>query len=299
MEKRPKPLWTNFDVPTWDICQTNDDDRQLRDFGEVLEVIEKMPLLDKHINNYSQYENIEHLTACTMYSSINALSSITNIKFTKQDIEEIIEIWKERWWKPGNWWNRSSWVDVVRTRWNNKYPDNKVISFVVEYWTPEFNTVIDRLGTAVWSLSVDWSYWKDVRDNLKVDKDIFKRLWWHATCVMNTGEYICIDSVPQSVWKDNVKMPMIYTWWDKFELLVKRSNIKKDFHIFIMENRLKQELSDEERTRLENFRNELNKAIEANSAIRHLTTQEEERQERKKMNDYNRAKLKIIESMLG
>lgn len=66
-----------------------------------------------------------------------------------------------------------------------------------------------------------------------------------------------------------------------------------------MENRLKQELSDEERTRLENFRNELNKAIEANSAIRHLTTQEEERQERKKMNDYNRAKLKIIESMLG
>ncbi len=46
------------------------------------------------------------------------------------------------------------------------------------------------------------------------------------------------------------------------------------------------------------MRTHLEIAIQANWNIRHLTTQQSEKEERNKQNDYNRAKLKIVESML-
>jgi len=57
-------------------------------------------------------------------------------------------------------------------------------------------------------------------------------------------------------------------------------------------------VDESERERLVKFRAELIKAIDANSAIWGLTTNEAERNERKRQNEYNRAKLKIVDSML-
>jgi len=74
-------------------------------------------------------------------------------------------------------------------------------------------------------------------------------------------------------------------------------NYRLDCHIIILDKWLKEE-DPTEIERLKKFKAELEKAIEANSAIWNLTTQEEEKKERNRQNNYNRAKLAIIDSML-
>jgi len=43
--------------------------------------------------------------------------------------------------------------------------------FLVDLFSEDFHTVMDKLGILNVSINVDSAYWKDVRDNLTVDKD--------------------------------------------------------------------------------------------------------------------------------
>jgi len=110
--------------------------------------------------------------------------------------------------------------------------------------------------------------------------------------------YICVDSVPKTDRISN-DPAMIYEIGnlEKLRYFLKKTNIRADVHIFIMEERLR-ETDTKEKDRLENFKKNLEQAIEANSNLWNLTTQEEEKLERNRQNNYNRAKLKIIEAML-
>ena len=94
---------------------------------------------------------------------------------------------------------------------------------------------------------------------------------------------------------------MIYTFWDKskIETLIKNGNLRKDCHIIIMNNRLKKEINNIERTRLIWFKSRLEEMISANSWIWENTNNESEIIERNRQNIYNRAKLKIINAMLS
>jgi hypothetical protein len=64
-----------------------------------------------------------------------------------------------------------------------------------------------------------------------------------------------------------------------------------------MENRLKQK-DPKEVKRLEEMKTKLENAILVNSDIWHLTNSLAEKEERNRQNNYNRAKIKVIEAML-
>jgi len=189
-------------------------------------------------------------------------------------------------------------LNAVRKWWNNKYPDNQFMTFVINLFTDEFYTVIEKLGILNISINVDSAYWKDARDNLIIDKDQYNQGIGHATTMMKLDDFICVDSIPAGT---NLNNPMLYHWGteEKIDGLNKNGNIRTDAHVIIFNNWLKQpEMDNEEKKRLESMAKSLTNAIQANKEIWELTNDQKEKEERNKQNNRNRAKLKIVESML-
>lgn len=283
----------------WDNMELIETDRHLSEFWDVLEMLKKMPVQDNIIKHYSQYTNTEYRTWCTVMSAINLVATIANYDFSDAEIAEVYKLAQVMWFKPWFWWARWLWLNVVRKWWNNKFPDNQFMSFVIDLFSEEYELVKEKLWVLQVSIRVDSAYWRDARDNLVIDKDEFKRTWWHAT-VMLVNEAKCIDSIPQFTNDIRIKTPMIYSWEDeaKIDMLNKAGNIRTDAHVIIFNNWLKPQIDDAEKKRLEDFRNNLLVAMEANSRLRHITNSQTEKEERNRQNNYNRDKLKVVENLL-
>lgn len=283
----------------WDNWQTIDTDWILSEFGEVLGMVKKMPPLDLIIKNYSQYSNARYWTWCTLMWAINAFATINNIDFSWKDISDIYDVYEKQWWKPWKPWARWGWAKCMATYHNEKNPQDKLFYFVEDIFSEAVDIVLEKLWIIGISIRVDSKYRKDARDNLKIDWLDFLTSWGHATTMMKIKDrYICVDSVPRTNKISN-DPAMIYEIGDleKLRYLLKKYNIRADVHIFIMERWLK-ETDQAEKKRLEDFKNNLEITIDANSKLRHLTTSAEEKQKRNEMNEYNRAKLKVVNSML-
>ena len=294
------PMETKLEIFYWDNGEIKQEDIKLEDFWEVMEFIKKMPKLDTIVKHYSQYSNMEYYTWCTIMSAINAVATITNKDFTEDEIKEVYDVAQSLWRTPWYWWSRWAWLNAVRKRWNVKYPDpnDQFMTFTLELFSDEFYAVIKKLGILNISINVDSKYRKDARDNLKIDGEQYGKGWGHATTMMKLEDYKCVDSIPAGT---NLNKPMIYAFWDKskIETLIKNGNLRKDCHIIIMNNRLKKEINNIERTRLIWFKSRLEEMISANSWIWENTNNESEKIERNRQNIYNRAKLKIINAMLS
>lgn len=290
--------YMNKPIPTiWDNWVVVETDYKLGDFWEVTEMIKKMPKLDLVIKNYSQYDNKRYFTGCTGMWWINAMATINNYDFTWNEISEIYDIYEEMWWKPWSWWARGYWLLAVSKRWNKKFPKNKMLFFLEDIFSYTSEMVFDKLWIMWVSIRVDSNYWKDVRQDLKLDWDKYVKSLWHATTMMYVNNYICVDSVPRTTWWK----AMVYEYWDinKIRALVKNGNLRKDVHIIVMENWLKEKLSQDEINRLTKFKELLETVIKCNSDMRHLTTQQSEKDRLHKENIFNRWKLKVIDSMLN
>jgi hypothetical protein len=116
---------------------------------------------------------------------------------------------------------------------------------------------------------------------------------------MKLEEFVCVDSIPQFTNDVRIKTPMVYARGteDKLDKLCANNNIRKDAHVIIFNKRLEQ-TDPAELKRLQDLKIELDNAIKANGAIWNLTNSQEEKNERKKQNDYNRSKLATVESMI-
>ena len=284
----------------WDNEELVETDWELNEFWDILEMLKKMPTLDNEIFHFSQYINTRYWTWCTIASAINLVWTRANYKFTEDEISKIYDLAEEMWFKPGFWWARWLWLNVVRKWWNAKFPDNQFMSFVIDLFSEEYELVKQKLWVLQVSIRVDSAYWRDARDNLVINKDEYKTSWWHAT-VMSVKDAKCIDSIPQFTNDIRIKTPMIYSWEDeaRIDRLNQSGNIRTDAHIIIFANWLKPQIDDAEKKRLEDFRTNLLVSIEANSRLRHLTNSQTEKEERNKMNNYNRDKLKVVESLLN
>lgn len=282
------------EVKTWDNWKKIVTDYNLSDFWEVSDIIRKMPKLDLVIHNYSQYKEIRYYTGCTAMWAINAIATIENYDFTRKEISEVYDIYEDMWWKPWKWWARGAWLNAVYKRWNNRFPDNKMMYFLENIFSDATTMVLDKLGIIWVSIRVDSAYWKDVRQDLRLDENDFITSIWHATTCMRPDEYICADSVPRSNLSKDV--PMLYTYWDidMIKKLIKSNNFRSDIHIIVMEKRLNEEISEEEKTRLETYKEKLETVIACNSEMRHLTTQDKDKKRLRNENIYNRGKLKVI-----
>lgn len=287
-------------IPTWDNWLIVSTDRLMSDFWELMFMINKMPKQDLIIKHYSQYTDVEYYTWCTIMSGINEFATLNNYDFTKEEIKQVYDLAQTRWWSPWKAWSRSEWWITVTKRWNTKFPTNKALLFTTTLLSDEFNAYMDKLGIVWVSINVDYPYWKDVRDNLILNGFWpFQLVTWHATCMMFDIKYKCIDSVTQN-YTNMINIPMLYTIWDKDKIVTlnMNHNLRQDCHIVIMEKWLKQK-DPVEVARLVEFKSNLEQAIALNSKIWTLSNNSTERSERSRQNNYNRAKLAIVNWMLS
>lgn len=283
----------------WDNWQIIDTDWIFSDFGEVLWMVKKMPKLDLIIKNYSQYVNPRHYTWCTLMWAINTFATINNIDFSQQEIDNIYYAYEKQWRTPWSPWARWWWAKCMANYRNEKNPNDKLFYFIEDIFSESVDIVLEKLWIIWISIRVDSKYRKDVRDNLKLDWMDFLLSWWHATAMMKIKDkYYCVDSIPKTNKISN-DPAMIYEIGDleKIRHLLKKNNLRSDVHIFIMERWLK-ETDPVEKKRLEDFKSLLETAIETNSKLRHITNSDEEKKERNRQNDYNRSKLRVVNSML-
>lgn len=282
---------------TWDNWQTVETDYAIDEYGEVLEMIKKIPAQDSIIKHYSQYAVAEYWTGCTIMSGINALATTLNKDFTAQEIAEVYGVAKAQGWVPWTGRSRWAWWNAVRKRWNAKNPTNQYMLFTIDLFSDEYKLVIEKLWIMGISINVDSEYWKDARDNLVINKDKYWKSGWHATTMMKLDTFKCVDSVPAVTKDKGILIPMLYTRWteDKIKILVTNGNIRKDAHIIVFNKWL----NTVDKSRITEFRDVLVQAIALNSKMYDLSDSATEKTERKNQNDYNRKKLAIINSMLS
>lgn len=95
----------------------------------------------KQVFQYNQNEFAESYwpNQCTMYWPMTALACLIGRDLTKDERWEIATLGTKREdWNPSLWANVSTWVDVVRKWWNDRNPDNMIVSFMIE------NTSLNR-----------------------------------------------------------------------------------------------------------------------------------------------------------
>jgi len=90
---------------------------------------------------YNQNEFVDSYgyNQCTLYWPMTALSCLVGREFTKDERWELATLGTQRSdWNPNMWANVSTWVDVVRKWWNDKNPNDQIVSFMID------NTSLNR-----------------------------------------------------------------------------------------------------------------------------------------------------------
>jgi hypothetical protein len=146
---------------------------------------------DIKIYEYNQWNTSD----CTLYSAFWAISDLMNYEFTKNEIAEIVAKSYEMGRVQGRWRYTQLGVDCVRKYWNDKNPDNKVISVKTNLWAEDFLDAFNKWYTIVVTYNgnseYNMDYWKDwVVDWTKFQPSTY----WHATSLIHIDDYNIKDS---------------------------------------------------------------------------------------------------------
>ena len=83
---------------------------------------------------YNQWAQYKTRNWCTIYSAMTELSYLFDYKFTLCQIEEIWDLMIKEWkLDPDNGAYLSDAVDYVRRWWNEKFPEQPIISYQINY----------------------------------------------------------------------------------------------------------------------------------------------------------------------
>lgn len=137
----------------WETYTINQYDYELDD------KIKLWSTLDNTRYYYNQKNPKSHSSCCTLYSHIAMVSDLYNHKFSDGEIEEIVQYAETRWYVRKKGWDTYKACDTVRKRWNNKYPNDQIISFrawlgekpILEALDKGYSIVVSLKGNKYWS----------------------------------------------------------------------------------------------------------------------------------------------------
>lgn len=231
---------------------------------------------------------------CTLYSSFWAISDLMNYEFTKKEIWEIVKLAESRGKKPDGWWNTQLGVKCVADYWNNKFPDRKVAFYRIDILSNNFAQVLKAWYTVVCTFKGNKEYSTDHWLDWVVDWLDFKpSTRWHATtCIFSQDWKVTI--------KDSYKGRKKKDWSDDnyYQLkdivsLVKNGVYYPSAYVYVAEERMVNPV--EELKRLNEFKSEINIAIEQNSKLRHLSNDDMFKDKLHEINQVLREKLVDVE----
>ncbi len=241
---------------------------------------------DNIIYEYNQYKQSWSKKSCTVFSAIGAISDLFNYQFSLDEIKEIDEISYTRWRFRDQWrWTQAA-VKLVADWWN-EHKANKAAYYRVETKNENvIKNILDKGYTLMTSFNWNYSYIKDYdSDGILNGTKFWAATFWHAINVRKVNwKRCCKDSAAGT--EHNI--------YELEHLLSEITCYSSNAYIYtkVWENKLT------EIKRLNEFRTNLQIAIDTNSKMWHQTNDAAYRTKLHDMNEKNRSKLQDIEMEL-
>lgn len=135
---------------------------------------------------YNQAAQYETRNYCTIYSAFTELSYLLDKEFTLEDILEVADSMIKDWkLDPDKWAYLSDAIDYVRKRHNNKFKDNVVVSYQIDYTDENLWDILVNKTTRLTQLWYRTSseLYQELESTWHASKSDYPKNWWHAvTC---------------------------------------------------------------------------------------------------------------------
>lgn len=263
---------------------------------------DKLPTLyqqDNIIFEYNQNKWSRSKKSCTIFMAIWALSDLKNYEFTPEQIKEIDDMSYQRGRFPNEWWWVQSAVKLVADRWNANE------ELVKKYWKVAYyrfdvtndnllNYIINKKYTVMTNIRGNGKYQMDyLRDDILNWTEFGSSTFGHALCVINyEGKRSVKDNYKGRLCNDGK------TDCNIFELEHEVSEISVFWTNWYIYTNVAEDALEEVK-RLNEFRTNLLKAIEINSAMWHQTNDSNYQSILHYMNEKNRKKLSDCDVQLA
>ena len=254
--------------------------------------VESLPELteqDTKIFEYSQ-SGTPH---CTLYSAFGAVSDLFNYEFKQSEIDEMVEESYKRGRIKGEWWYIKSAVNLVADYWNEHHASlGKVVYYRISLYDTD---IVDKILTKNYTLC-SWYRWNskyntDRNDGILNWTTFGTSTYGHAVSWLgrNGKRYIKDNYKGRKSWKIPTN---IYQVEHTPSELVSGNTYYADAYLYVKVN------NEAEVKRLNEFKTNLLQTIELNSAMWHLSNEENYKSILHYVNEQHRKKLKTIEEML-
>jgi len=176
----------------------DEDDILLEWESAMLDKLSKVATADTIRISYNQYADARTKSACTLFSPLGVASSIFNRQLTQSEIIELRDFAvKEFWYKVWQWAYFETGVRCVVKRWNQKFPNEKILYFKTQHGTEELRQVLLKWYGACGGYRGNAQYNKDRMDWILNGVNFWDTTYWHATSRHSiNGEMRCYDSIP-------------------------------------------------------------------------------------------------------
>ena len=237
---------------------------------------------------YNQYINSWSTVSCTIFAAVGMISDLFNYQFSYDEIKEIDDLSYTRGRVKWQWWYVQSAVKLVADWWNGNEKLTKQYGKVAYYRISKYDneviqSVLDKLYTLDTNYNGNKKYWEDKKDWVLDGTDFWPATYGHSVDIISNN------------WKRSVKD----SWSTNqiYELKHKISEISCYGNFVYLYTKVAED-SLEDLKRLNEMKTLLERMIEDNSSMWHLTNDWDYKLKLHDMNEKNRAKLKDIEDQL-
>lgn len=255
---------------------------------------------DDVIFEYNQSKQEWSKKSCTIFSAIGAISDLFNYQFTLDEIKEIDDISYTR----GRFKNQGrrvqSAVKLVADRRNEHHSDlGKVAYYKIDTTNNELvDKILEKGYNIMTNINGNTKYTLDyLKDAIVNDTDFGSATYWHALNLVTVNlkkiwGKVCVKDNYKGRTTNNGKLDCNIYALEHYPSEISVFGVNGYIYTKVAEDAL------EEVKRLNEFKTNLQKAIDINSAMRHQTNDENYKSILHYVNEKNRKKLSDCEEQL-
>ena len=255
---------------------------------------------DDVIFEYNQSKQEWSKKSCTIFSAIGAISDLFNYQFTLDEIKEIDDISYTR----GRFKNQGrrvqSAVKLVADRRNEHHSDlGKVAYYKIDTTNNELvDKILEKGYNIMTNLNGNTKYTLDyLQDAIVNDTDFGSATYWHALNLVTVNlkkiwGKVCVKDNYKGRTTNNGKLDCNIYALEHYPSEISVFGVNGYIYTKVAEDAL------EEVKRLNEFKTNLQKVIDLNSAMRHQTNDENYKSILHYVNEKNRKKLSDCEEQL-
>lgn len=138
---------------------------------------------------YNQWTSRRTRNWCALFWCAGAIWDLTGYEFSEDELLSILILAeKDYWWKEDYGMYMSKAVDCVRNWWNEKFPNEKLLSFRTVVWDDKFKEALTKGHSLVVWYRTSPEYYKDSQDDGVIQWEDFPKKWGHLVrCNFNTA----------------------------------------------------------------------------------------------------------------